>query len=381
MKIGSLFSGIGGLELGLELAGVGHTVWRVEQDEFCLGVLARRWPHAARFSDVRSVGAANLPPVDLICGGFPCQDVSGAGKGAGLSGARSGLWYEFARVVSELRPGWVVVENVASGAKRWVDAVVRGLQDLGYQCLPLPLTANNVGAPHRRGRVLILARLMGAPPAPLGQPAADPFAGWDRLDVPGVARGKSTPLDRARLKALGNAVVPQCAEVAGHLITGLSSNPHVRRAAEVLLEEAAAAQVVGEAWDGRAARRYRRRVLARLPETEVLLPTPSASSYGSSGNGDPHDGRGQYAHAGTPSLDTLARRDLLPTPTAWGREVASACEDRTRKAHPGVSLTDVVVHDRSVHGEQHGGREPGAGRLNPDFVEWMMGFATGWTAL
>jgi DNA (cytosine-5)-methyltransferase 1 len=118
MRIGSLFSGIGGLELGLEWSGVGHTVWQVEREPFCRAVLAKHWPAAERFDDVRTVGKANLAPVDLICGGFPCQDVSSAGKGAGLAGERSGLWREFARILGELQPGWVVVENVAGGAAK-----------------------------------------------------------------------------------------------------------------------------------------------------------------------------------------------------------------------------------------------------------------------
>jgi DNA (cytosine-5)-methyltransferase 1 len=108
LTIDSLFSGIGGLEIGLEWAGLGPVLWQVERDPFCLRKLAWRYPDAARFDDVKSVGAANLAPVDLICGGFPCQDVSSAGKRVGLAGARSGLWYEFARIVGEMRPRWVI---------------------------------------------------------------------------------------------------------------------------------------------------------------------------------------------------------------------------------------------------------------------------------
>lgn len=116
MTIGSLFAGIGGLELGLERAGLGPVVWQVEIDPYCRSVLARHWPNAVRYPDVQRVGSANLSPVDIICGGFPCQDVSGAGKGAGLAvGTRSGLWYEYRRIVAELAPRVVVAENVASG--------------------------------------------------------------------------------------------------------------------------------------------------------------------------------------------------------------------------------------------------------------------------
>ena len=158
MKIGSLFSGIGGLELGLEVAGLGHTVWQVEADEFCRRVLAKHWPKASRkVCDVKEAGRDNLEPVDLICGGFPCQDVSSAGKGAGLGGSRSGLWFHFLRVVNELRPEWVVVENVTSGASRWFDVVMAGLEESCYQALSIPLSAADVGALHLRRREFIVA--------------------------------------------------------------------------------------------------------------------------------------------------------------------------------------------------------------------------------
>lgn len=114
MRIGSLFAGIGGLELGLERAGVGHTVWQVEKDEFCRKVLARHWPDAARYEDVTTVDWSTVEPVEVLCGGFPCQDISLAGKGAGLAGERSGLWWEYLRAIRELRPRFVVVENRCS---------------------------------------------------------------------------------------------------------------------------------------------------------------------------------------------------------------------------------------------------------------------------
>ena len=163
MKIGSLFAGIGGLELGLEWAGLGEVVFQVERDPYCRAVLAGHWPHVPRFTDVHKVGAKCLPAIDLLCGGFPCQDVSSAGKRAGLGSAerptaRSGLWFEFERLVGELRPSWVVVENVASGAARWVPAVRRRLWTRGYDSLPVVIEASQVGARHRRARVFVVAR-------------------------------------------------------------------------------------------------------------------------------------------------------------------------------------------------------------------------------
>jgi len=164
MRIGSLFSGVGGLELGLEWSGLGHTVWQVESDEWCRRQLSRHWPNAVRFDDVCTFGAgSNAPAIDLLCGGFPCTDVSSAGLGKGLEGERSGLWYQFARIARELAPEWCVVENVASGANRWVDAVVSGLEQLGYGAFPVPLSAEDVGAPHRRARVFVVARRVPNP--------------------------------------------------------------------------------------------------------------------------------------------------------------------------------------------------------------------------
>jgi DNA (cytosine-5)-methyltransferase 1 len=255
--IGSLFSGIGGLERGLEMAGLGPVVWQVEQSEFCRRVLARHWPRVTRYSDVRTVGAHNLAPVDLICGGFPCQDISSAGKGAGLAGERSGLWREYARILEERRPRWAVVENVASGARRWVDAVVSELAQLGYETLPLPVSAQDVGAPHRRQRIFLVAyaerhplrfkprwgrgaggqgALQSGHDGEAGAPAdaqrtglevGEGERGWSGgppvSPVCGVDDGFPNRMDE--LAALGNAVVPQCAEVVGWVIRELMGCP------------------------------------------------------------------------------------------------------------------------------------------------------------
>ncbi len=157
LTIGSLFSGIGGLELGLERAGLGPVVWQVEKDAYCRAVLAKHWPDALRFDDVLTVGAHNLPPVDVICGGFPCQDISYAGRGAGLAGERSGLWYEFARIIREMGPRFVVVENVAALLDRGMGDVLGTLSDLGYDAEWSCIQACDVGAPHYRDRIFLVA--------------------------------------------------------------------------------------------------------------------------------------------------------------------------------------------------------------------------------
>jgi DNA (cytosine-5)-methyltransferase 1 len=157
MRIGSLFSGVGGLDLGLEWAGVGETVWQVEKDEYARSVLARHWPDARRFDDIRTVGSHNLSNVDVLCGGFPCPDISYAGKGAGLAGERSGLWFEYARIIRELRPEYIVVENVSALRTRGLDAVTSEISALGYDmwwdCIP----ASSIGAPQQRDRLFIVA--------------------------------------------------------------------------------------------------------------------------------------------------------------------------------------------------------------------------------
>ena len=156
-----LFSGIGGFSLGLERSGAFKTVAFCEIEPYCQKVLAKHWPQVPIYDDVRTITAERLAAdgiaVDAICGGFPCQDISTAGKGAGLEGERSGLWFEYARIISELRPQYVIVENVSALLNRGLDRVLGTLAEVGYDaewhCIP----ASAVGAPHRRDRVWIVA--------------------------------------------------------------------------------------------------------------------------------------------------------------------------------------------------------------------------------
>jgi DNA (cytosine-5)-methyltransferase 1 len=159
MRLGSLFSGIGGLELGLELALGCEVVWQVEREPWPRAVLARHWPAADRsVTDVCKAGASNLAPVDLVCGGFPCQDISTAGSGRGIEhGEKSGLWREYARILRELRPRFVVVENSAALPFRGLDIVLGDLAALGYDAEWSRIGACDVGAPHRRWRCFVVA--------------------------------------------------------------------------------------------------------------------------------------------------------------------------------------------------------------------------------
>ncbi len=164
MRFISLFAGIGGFDLGFERAGM-RCAAQVELDAACRFVLQQHWPGVDRsIADVREFGAKCWrEPVDLICGGFPCQDVSVAGRGAGLAGERSGLWFEFHRVLAELRPRWVVVENVpgllSSNGGRDFAVVVHGLAELGYLSAWRVLDAQYFGVAQRRRRVFVVGHL------------------------------------------------------------------------------------------------------------------------------------------------------------------------------------------------------------------------------
>jgi DNA (cytosine-5)-methyltransferase 1 len=262
MRIGSLFSGIGGLELGLERAGLGHTVWQVEINPYCRQVLAKHWPNVERHEDVRAFRPGER--VDLVCGGFPCQPWSVAGKRRGHDDERH-LWPEFARVIDEAQPTWVVGENVPGLRARGLRGVLADLAARGFDVEWTDIRASDVGAPHRRERIFIVAShperlgvrlepgwLSGAlrTSAALasehgdgGGPLADAngkglevgqlesaraerapaergrlqgFSWPAEPDVGRVAHGVSRRVDR--LAALGNAVVPQVAEVIGRAI-------------------------------------------------------------------------------------------------------------------------------------------------------------------
>ena len=275
MVVLDLFSGIGGFSLGLERAGM-RTAAFCEIDPKARLVLRKHWPDVPIFGDVAALTAADMPEkIDVICGGFPCQDISLAGKGAGLAGDRSGLWFQFLRLIQEIRPSWVIIENVSALRSRGLEQVLGGLATLGYDaewhCIP----ASAVGAPHQRDRIWIVAyperqsfgrgrvqrssknsQTMGSRASSksvgTSAPVADPVrarraigipeeghrkegdteianyigdrlfggTGYDNWavesDVGRVADGVPKRVDR--LRQLGNAVVPQIPELIGRAI-------------------------------------------------------------------------------------------------------------------------------------------------------------------
>jgi DNA (cytosine-5)-methyltransferase 1 len=238
MRVLDLFSGIGAFSLGLERAGM-QTVAFCEIDPYCRRVLAKHWPEVPQYDDVRSLTAGRLRAdgisVDVICGGFPCQDISRAGTGHGLDGERSGLWSEFARLIRELRPRYALVENVAALLDGELGTVLRDLAEIGFDAEWSVVSACALGAPHMRQRVFVVAY----PDSVDGRPGvrdtasqsrraiqaihhlARSRAGWSaRLEDPSElyrgADGLANGLDRNR--AIGNSLVPAASEMIGRAI-------------------------------------------------------------------------------------------------------------------------------------------------------------------
>lgn len=237
LTIGSCFSGIGGLELGLEWTGGFETKWQIEMDEYATKVLEKHWPNVTRYSDITKVKGDELERVDVICGGFPCQDVSVAGKHAGLEGKRTTLWSELFRLVCEVKPRWFVGENVpgllSANDGRFFGNILRDLASIGYDAEWGVLSAAGVGAPHLRRRVFILSyptseRLRKDSiynraaqknewiPGEHRDSMREKIWGIPNTEICRTYDGIPSGLDR--LKCLGNAVVPQVAQKIGQMI-------------------------------------------------------------------------------------------------------------------------------------------------------------------
>jgi len=233
--LGSLFSGIGGIELGLESTGRFETVWQAEVDPFCRAVLRKNWKNCKIYEDVKDVKTENeVKRVDVVCGGFPCQDLSlaregsGRGKGKGLDGSKSGLYREFVRVIKELSPVGFVIENVPTLVNRGLETILGEVAELGYDAEWHIVSAASVGGHHLRKRVFIMGYANGSHPQGGGVSSGtheehkdlDCVSDWgpDKTwpPEPRVARVVDGVPDWShRAKALGNAVVPKVAGVVG----------------------------------------------------------------------------------------------------------------------------------------------------------------------
>lgn len=230
-----LFSGIGGFALGAYWAGLrfdGH--YFSEVDDYAIRVYRRRFPDAVGLGDIRNIRGSDLPAGDwIVAGGFPCQDISVAGKGLGLAGARSGLWFEYARLIGELRPRYAIMENVGALTGRGLDAVLGSLAEIGYDAEWQDIRASDVGAPHERRRTWVIAYPNGSRFSDTcRKPAAKKITQirtsarmdsrpdfaqdaktWSEAEsrMGRVVNGLPDTVDR--IKCLGNSIVPQIAEL------------------------------------------------------------------------------------------------------------------------------------------------------------------------
>lgn len=374
MRIGSLFSGAGGLDMGVQAVIGGTIAWHSEIDPGACRVLAHRYPSVPNLGDITAIDWAAVEPVDVLTAGFPCQPVSSAGRQLGDQDERW-LWDEVARAVSELRPGLVVLENVrgllTAGGGRLFGRVVGSLAELGYDATWHGLRASDVGAPHGRFRVFVVAHPAGNPwrvEHGDGGLAADTrdYPGDGQRARPESQQGDSATADTGsehgqqwRLPAPGQATGGRARrEPAGRGGTPTLPTPTARD------------------WKGHNERRDATCL------TGALMPTPRASD-------GTHGGPGQRGSAGDLMLSSAVA--LLPTPTAMDSR-ASGGDPRTSN----TTLTDATVRNPDLWGKYgptirrwealtrpapaatQPSARTGNPQLAPRFSEWLMGWPAGW---
>ncbi len=229
-----LFSGIGGFSLGLERTGGFKTIGFVEIDPYCRAVLKKHWPEARLHPDIKTFQGS---PTDVVTGGFPCQPFSKAGKRLGQADDRA-LWAEMFRIVRLHSPTWVIGENVDGIVSMGLDEVLSDLDRAGYSCRAFVIPACAVGADHQRNRVWIVAHAdrsrsqerflhSGASSEArcdvYGKDSA--LDSWRTSEPPLVRAFHGIPRRVDRIRALGNAIVPQIAEMIGHAILNAEKEP------------------------------------------------------------------------------------------------------------------------------------------------------------
>ena len=237
MTVGSLFSGIGGFDHGLERAGM-SIEWQVENNEFCREVLKKHWPSTPCHYDITQIDWRDIPRVDLVCGGFPCQPFSLAGKRRGQADDRY-LWPEVVRCLDTLRPTWFLGENVPGIINLALDQVCADLESLGYEVATFNIPACGVDAWHQRQRIWFVAYAGGH-----GDGRTDRVGWREREQKEGLSHVRADgrteavlwepeprvgrvvyglPNQTHRIRGLGNAVVPQIVEALGRMIIQAST--------------------------------------------------------------------------------------------------------------------------------------------------------------
>lgn len=376
--IGSLFSGYGGLDLAVQQVYDAEPAWHVEFDAAPSRILAHHWPDVPNLHDVTTVDWATVEPVDILTGGFPCPDVSVAGRRAGMTdGTRSGLWSHMAHAIDVLRPSLVVIENVGglfsaeatsvvephpwclgdggTGSDtvllRAVDAVLSTLSELGYDAEWVALRASDVGAPHGRLRVFITAH-------PAEDTSGSGGGGWAALPLASGTGGTDAP-------TLGADPRPDAPGSAPEL-TLLPTPAAVRAGRQRSASEGAA-------------------IRPTLDSIHQLLPTPNAALATMGGGRDPEERRSgnhsitlKDAIEGGPGMPS----PLLPTPTTQpmtgnGHARHLGAEVTTERFGPYAHA--IARWERVIGRPAPAPTEPGKTRprLSSRFVEWLMGLDDG----
>lgn len=427
LRIGSLFSGYGGLDMAVA-AHYGATVaWHVEFDKHPSAILAAHWPDIPNHGDVTAVDWSAVEPVDIITGGFPCQDVSHAGLRAGVhQGTRSGLWFEMARAIDALQPRKVVIENVAgllsadaacnvepcpwcvgdepAGHMRALGAVLADLAEMGFDAEWGSVRASDAGAPHGRLRVFIVATDASGERPQGGQPSAgdgrprgcDARVGAFAGDQGGAVGGDPdglTLLPTPACNDMGRGKTPEVWDEWTDAMRAKHGNGNGHgKSLEIEAQRLLPTPKASDGPNGGPGMRNGRGVADALPGVVTqLLPTPTARDHKGADHANVswENATKSRGDGGASSLPDVAT--LLPTPTAQAAKHGSTPDIHANGY--GSNLWDLPHLDFGPYTaaiarwEQVLGRpappptEPGQNgrpRLSPRFVEWMMGLPDGW---
>jgi DNA-cytosine methyltransferase len=373
LKVLDIFSGIGGFSLGLERAKM-ETVAFCEIEPYCQSILKKHWPNSRIFSDIKILNKellqeSGVAEIDIIAGGFPCQDISCAGKQRGIDGSRSGLWKEFKRLIDELKPKYAIIENVANLRSRGLVTVLQDLWQIGYDvqwhCIP----ASAIGAPHRRDRIWIIAYpdSKGNNRLPCGEKKAYAMSGNSRnsekFSDTNSARCdcyQGTPGRKNGEK--GWQECPADSVTGRNTIAGEEFSIH-----ETGFGKETKTEELHEGKTILANTNCTRQMVIRGTDREF---TQESGCGGINSSGCRSNDRGQ--HKSCPNAE------MADTNCAILQGYRRFEETRQILSQEAVGLL------RSTVGVMEWGIEPNIprlkdGRLNPDWVEWLMGFPEGWS--
>jgi hypothetical protein len=347
MRVGSLFSGIGGIELGLERAGGFETVWQVEINQYARGVLNKHWTISPIIDDVKDVITSNLCQIDLLCGGFPCQNISNSGTAKeppkGLKGAKSGLWFEMDKIISFHKPALVLIENVGALRSRGLDVVLANLDANGYDAEWGIISSGALGLHHLRKRLFVIAAKRGENDGVIGN-MFFPRPKREKVpnDKPPILLSKSpTKEQQLRIEALGNCVTPICAEFIGKRINqGQAKSRNVHGNIIACLSEGTWRQ-----YEGMTFLPY-----DVLPQLKEL-----------------------------PPCGIMTHEDDVTVLRQTGVWKHPKCQYRTPTARDYIGLSALSWRTRDVGDKTPTLPDQLGAIADPDWLEWLMGFPEGWT--